>query len=122
MTLRLGSKPPFWARPGELAAAETVPDFSTILNTFLQEAEVQGGYYEIPLTLHSDSLCRLDVTVEIEFVQKQAALPGGLSEAALTFDYSTLSTGVEGLVTVRLPVGRARTAWADHRPCAGIVR
>ncbi len=129
LTLRLEGGPPFWARPGELARTETVPDFSVILNAFLTEAEAQDGYYEIPLTIHSDSLCRLDLTVEIDFVQSQAALPGGLNEAALSFDYSTLSTSPPGLVTVRLPAGarvlpgqtgaRVRGSFADSRIVCG---
>jgi hypothetical protein len=129
LTLRLGSQPPFYARPGELARAEAAPDFAVILNAFLPEAELQDGYYEIPLTLHSDSLCRVDVEVALEFVQKQAALPGGLREAALSFDYSTVSSGQKNLVTVRIPAGaqvlagqtsgRVRGSFADSRIVCG---
>ncbi|MCP4285501.1 MAG: hypothetical protein GY792_13760, partial [Gammaproteobacteria bacterium] len=129
LSLRLGSQPPFWARPGELARNETVPDFSVILNTFLAEAEVKDGYYEIPLTLHSDALCRLDVDVEIEYVQRQAALPGGISEAALAFDHSTLPLGESGVISVRLPAGvrvlpgqttaRVRGSFANSRVVYG---
>lgn len=105
LTLHLGSQPSFWARPGELAQAETVPDFSVILNTFLAETQANDGAYEIPLTLHSDTLCRLDVDVEIEFFQSKTALPGGISEAALAFDHSTLPQGEGGVISVQLPAG-----------------
>ena len=129
LTLRLDSQPSFWARPGELARAETVPDFSVILNAFLAEAQAKDGYYEIPVTLHSDSLCRLDVDVEIEFVQTQAALPDGITEAALAFDHSTLPQGEGGVISVRLPAGarvlpgqttaRVRGSFANSRVVYG---
>lgn len=105
LTLHLGSQPSLWARPGDLARQETIPDFSVILNAFLTEAIPKDGYYEIPFTLHSDTLCRLDVEIALEYVQKQSALPGGVSEAALTFDYSTLSQGEDGVISAQLPAG-----------------
>jgi DNA-binding beta-propeller fold protein YncE len=105
VSLRLGGQPSFWARPGELASAENTPDFSLILNAFLSEAEAKDGFYEIPLSLHSDALCRLDVTVEIEFTQQQAALPAGVSDVALAFDHSTLPLGEAGVISVQLPPG-----------------
>jgi len=129
LTLRLGSQPPFWARPGELAQPETTPDFSVILNAFLAEAQAQDGYYELPLTLHSDSLCRLDMDVTIEFVQKQTALPDGLTETVLSFDHSTLPQGEAGVISVQLPPGarvlagqttaRVRGSFANSRVVYG---
>jgi DNA-binding beta-propeller fold protein YncE len=105
VSLRLGGQPSFWARPGELASAENTPDFSLILNAFLPEVEAKDGFYEIPLSLHSDALCRLDVAVEIEFTQQQAALPAGVNDVALAFDHSTLPLGEAGVISVQLPPG-----------------
>jgi DNA-binding beta-propeller fold protein YncE len=105
LTLRLESQPSFWARPGELTHSESAPDFSVILNAFLAEASVENGYYIIPLTLHSDTLCRVNVDVDIAFIQKLPALPGGISEVALEFDHSTLPKGESGVISVELPAG-----------------
>lgn len=125
LSLRLGSQPPFWARPGELARSETVPDFSEVLNAFLTEAKARDGYYEILLTLHSDSLCRLTATIEIDYVRKTSALPGGLAEARLKFDYGTVAAATDPRVVVRIPAGakvlagetraRVRGSFADSR-------
>jgi DNA-binding beta-propeller fold protein YncE len=105
VTLRLGQQPAFFARPGELAQQETCPDFSLILQNFLVGAQVKDGFYEIPLTVHSDTICRLNVTVEVEYVQEQSPLPDGLQQATLTFDHS--STAKPGTVNleVSIPAG-----------------
>ena len=61
LTVRLGKMAPFWARPGELAAPDTSPDFAALLQAFLATAAFENGYYLVPLVVHSDTLARLSV-------------------------------------------------------------
>lgn len=105
LQVRLGDLAPFWVRLGELATAATSPDFSPVLNFFLTSLEARDGYFRIPLTIHSDSLCRLAATLSIDFVIEQAVLPPHLDEVNLSFDYATLPGAEESLLTVRLPRG-----------------
>lgn len=102
---RLGEMAPFWVRLGELARAETSPDFAEVLNFFLTSAEVRDGYYQIPLLVHSDSLARLDLRLDIDYVIEQPVLPPHLAEVNLPYDFSTLPGVAEGLLQVRLPAG-----------------
>jgi hypothetical protein len=105
LTLRLGQEPPFYARPGELASAETCPDFARILQAFLTGAEVVDGFYRIPVVVHSDSVGRLDVRVELEFVEEVNALDDDLKQAVMSFDHGSAARSGSGSMSVRLPAG-----------------
>ncbi len=105
LTLRLGQDPPFYARPGELASAETCPDFARILQAFLGTATVVDGFYEIPLVVHSDTIGRLDVRVELEFVEEVNPLGNDLKQAVISFDHGSAARTGSGGMTVRLPAG-----------------
>lgn len=105
LQLRLGQMAPFWVRLGELSQSETSPDFSAVLNFFLQSAPVENGHYRVPLVLRSESLARLKVTIDITYVVETSVLPPHLSEVCLPYDFSTLPDTVEGLLTLRLPRG-----------------
>ena len=86
MNARLGSMPPFWIRVGEMTQAETSPDFAPILQTFLATAQVENGYYNIPLVLHSDAITRLSAEVEVEYLVEQSIGPVGINDVVLVFD------------------------------------
>ncbi|MCB0090557.1 MAG: hypothetical protein KDE54_21790, partial [Caldilineaceae bacterium] len=107
VNVRLGQLAPFWTRVGEMTTPAVSTDFADVLQTFLADADMENGFYLLPLTLHSDLLARLDVDVEIEYMAQQSLLPNGLSETKLQFDYSTTAdaqspnTNIE----VTLPVG-----------------
>jgi hypothetical protein len=103
LSVRLGQMPPFWTRPGDMTTAETSPDFSTVLNAFLAEAQAKDGFHALPLVVHSDTLTRLDVQVDVEYVLEQPVLPPHLPEASLTFGFSTQPGIDTSLMTVRLP-------------------
>lgn len=105
LLVRLGQMPPFWVRLGELAGVATSPDFSEVLNFFLTTLEAKDGYYQIPLTIHSDTLARLEATLAVDYIIEQAVLPPHLDEVNLPFDYGTLPGAADSLLTVRLPRG-----------------
>lgn len=104
VSLSLRGQSPFFFRSGEMTRAESVPDFSEVLGAFLAEAQSEGGFYEIPLVVHSDSIARLAVSVEIEYVVEQSLLDGPLDQAGLTFGAATLPQSQPAL-TARIPSG-----------------
>ena len=103
LTVKLGQTPPFWVRVGELATAETSPDFADVLNSFLLTASKENGYYQIPIVIHSDTLARLDIELNIDYVLEQAVLPPHLPEVTFPYNFSTLPGLDEKLTTVALP-------------------
>jgi hypothetical protein len=105
ISLRLADKPPFWMRLGELAASQTSPDFAAVLNAFLADASVKDGYYEIPFVVHSDTIARLDVLLDIDYVIEEPVLPSYLPEITLPYSYGSLPGASEDLLTVKLPRG-----------------
>jgi hypothetical protein len=111
VSVRLGDKPPFWMRLGELASSQTSPDFAAVLNAFLTDAAVQDGYYQIPFVMHSDTIARLDVQLDIDYVIEESVLPSYLPEITLPYGYSSLPGVHESLLAVRLP--------RDAKPVSG---
>jgi hypothetical protein len=103
LTVKLGQMPPFWVRVGELAVVDTSPDYADTLNTFLDTAPNENGYYQIPFIIHTDTLGRLDVELDIDYVMEQAVLPPHLPEVILPYNFSTLPGADEKLTTVALP-------------------
>jgi hypothetical protein len=103
LSVRLGQMPAFWTRLGELTAAESSPDFAAVLTAFLATAAVEQGYYALPFVIHSDTIARLDVTVEIDYIMQQAVLPPHLPEVTLPYTFSTQPGISPDLLTVNLP-------------------
>lgn len=105
VSLSLEGLAPFWTQVGEMTEAKEVPDFSDLLQAFLETAEVENGFYVLPFLLHSDTIARLDVNIEIAYVREEKVLPDHLSEVRLPYDYSSMPDTQEGLLQVRLPAG-----------------
>jgi hypothetical protein len=103
LTVKLGQTPPFWVRIGELASEDTSPDFAEALNAFLLSAPNENGYYQIPFVIHSDTLARLNVELNIEYVIEKAILPPHLPDITLPYNFSTLPGADEALTTVAIP-------------------
>ncbi|HEX8134725.1 MAG TPA: helix-hairpin-helix domain-containing protein [Actinomycetes bacterium] len=135
VTVRLGLLPPLLTVLGELTLPRAGPDLAAVLRAFLAGATVADGAYVVPLVVHSDAVCELDVTVEVEFTRRQALLPGGLREALLPFGLGRAPTAGAGLLAAALPpgakvvrgatAGRATGAFEAsrivHEPPAGAV-
>jgi hypothetical protein len=86
VSVQLGTMAPFWTRTGEMTQAETSPDFAPVLQVFLATAEVENGFYIVPLVLHSDAVTRLSTELEVEYLVEQLFDPSGVKEVSLVFD------------------------------------
>jgi hypothetical protein len=86
VTLRLGAMAPFWTRVGEMTQSELSPDFTPVLQAFLATAQVENGYYNIPLVLHSDAVTRLSAEVEVEYLVERSIGPVDVNDVVLVFD------------------------------------
>ncbi|MGH9936210.1 MAG: hypothetical protein ACREAM_08190, partial [Blastocatellia bacterium] len=105
VSLRLGQTPPFWVHLGEMLSPETTPDFAEVLQAFLADAEVENGFHVAPLTLHSDSIARLKLETEIEFVVEQQTLAAGVSEVKLEYDLSGFPKTQPDQLKIAVPAG-----------------
>jgi predicted flap endonuclease-1-like 5' DNA nuclease len=111
VSVRLGKTAPFWTRPGPLVGAAVSPDFAEVLNIFLATATIEDGFYRVPMTLHTDTIARLNLEVQLEYVIQHAVLPAHLKDATFRYAFSTLPDQPPDLTTVRLP--------ADAVPVSG---
>lgn len=105
VSMRFGETPVFWTRVGELAQVEITPDFTASLQGFLADAKIENGFYVVPLVLHSDTIARLKVELEVEFLVEQSALPAGLGEVTLPYDFDGLPKTTPELLTITAPAG-----------------
>ncbi len=103
LRLHPGNQPPIWNRPGELTAPQTSPEIGAALQALLAETAAENGYYAIPLSLHSDTLGRIRMTVEIDYVMEAELLPAGLEETTLPFGHETLPDSDPDVLQVTLP-------------------
>src|SRR5205085_1726642 len=71
VSLRLGELSPFWTQLGEMTQAKTTPDFAAVLQAALTNAKIENGFYDLPFVVHSDTIARLKVELEIEFLGQE---------------------------------------------------
>ncbi len=114
VSLGLGSLPPFWIHLGDMIEAQTSSDFAEFLQAFLSDAKVQNGSSVVPLVIHSDSLTRLNIDLEIEYSLQQNALKQGLHEVVLPYRYNGAAEADSDLMTINIP--------ADTRVIPGETR
>jgi GH25 family lysozyme M1 (1,4-beta-N-acetylmuramidase) len=124
VNVRVGQLPPFWVQTGELATQITSSDFAKVLNALLATLQAQNGYYAIPFVIHSDTIACMDVSVDIEYIFDQAALPPHLSEINLPYTFNRLpdvdtSLSSPSQPSVNLPDGAAPVAGACSAQISG---
>lgn len=129
VSLRVGELPPFWTHVGEMTLPETTPDFAAVLQAALTTAKVENGFYDLAITIHSDSIARLKVELEIEVLAQQEVLPQAVPEVVLPFDVSTLAKSSAAELSIEVPLNsrvvhgqtsaRVRGAFAETRIAYG---
>jgi len=107
VTLRFGKRLPFWSKTGELAVATTTTDITDAVKLALADAPVTNGFYAIPLIVHSDTLGRLAVTLDVEYFGVAPLVPAGLREVVLAYDYATTAKQDANVLQATLPAGAA---------------
>jgi DNA-binding beta-propeller fold protein YncE len=103
VTVRVGTLGPFYTHNGDLPTADTASDFSAVLQAYLTQAKIDNGFYVIPFTLHSDTLCRLDLGLNVEFVSQANLQPADIKEVLVPFDFNTLPKTEGSPLSINLP-------------------
>lgn len=103
VSLRTGDLGPFWTHLGDMTQEETTPDFAAVLQGFLAKAAVENGFYVVPFIVHSDSLGKIKVTVNTEFISQQSAIPGGLKDVVLPYDLSSVAQPQADVLQIKVP-------------------
>ncbi len=111
VTLALSGRPALLFIAGELSAARTSADFGVLLAAYLAEgAAIVDGVYQLPFVLHSDSIARLRVAIEIEYLRTTSILPPGLPEVKLAYDLATVPRAGSAPLAVALPAAAVPVA------------
>lgn len=120
VSLRFGGLPAFYTHVGDLVRAESTPDFTLALQAFLAEAKAENGFYVVPLTLHSDSIARLQIEFDVEFIAQEKVLPGGVNEVVLPFDFSRVANAEPGALQLEIPAGSRLVPRASGARVTGV--
>lgn len=114
VTLALSGRPALFFQAGELGVARTTADFGSLLAGYLAEgAPIENGAYALPFVLRSDSIARLRIAIEIEYLRTTSILPPGLPEAKLPYDLSTVPRAGSAPLEVALPAAAVPVAAAS---------
>ncbi|WP_154792420.1 helix-hairpin-helix domain-containing protein [Occultella kanbiaonis] len=103
LTLAVAGGPVFWSHFGDLTASVTTPDFSEVVTALLPGLPVANGAHVLELVLHSDSIARLDVTLDVEFTLAVAPAQVRTVRAQYAFDGVPSDDG--GRLVVAVPAG-----------------
>lgn len=109
VSLRLGSDPVFHTFLGLMTAPEESIDFANLLGEFLGSAKVENGFYDVPLTVHSDSISRLQIKISLDVQQAQKPLQN-VPESVMGFHVDAIPVGAATQFQFDLPVGSAAVA------------
>ena len=131
LTIAIEGGPVFFTHLGDLVAPVTTPDFSPVLNAMLPDLLVENGAYVVPFAVHSDTIARLDLTLDLDFTVAVEAMPAGLRSVNLPYAYDGAPVSTQSALTVALPpgmvavpgatAGRAQGAFESTRVVHGPV-
>lgn len=129
VSLRVGELAPFFTHLGELLQPETTPDFSAVLQAALTTTKVENGFYDLAIGVHTDSISRLKIDLEIEFLEQQSVLPDAVPEVAMPFDVSSVAKSPSSELNIAVPANsrivpsqtsaRVRGAFVETRVAFG---
>lgn len=103
LVLRLGTLGPAWFQVGDLREPVTTPDFGPILQAYLDRSGMTEGIVEVPFVLHSDTLARLRLTLDIDYFLTRPMLDE-VNEIALPFDVGAVPVSQPAQVAAALPL------------------
>lgn len=111
VTFGLEGRPALFFQAGELAGERATVEFGELLGIYLAESgRIENGAYSLPFVLRSDSIARLRVSIDIEYLRITSILPPGLPEAKLAYDLATAPRAGSAALEVSLPAAAVPVA------------
>ena len=110
VTVAAAGGPVFFTHFGELVDPVTTPDFADLLRTLLPETELVNGAYAVPFVLHSDSIARLDLSLELDLEIAADAMPEGLASVQAPYALDGTPATAQARLAVSVPPGMVAVA------------
>ncbi len=130
VTVAIEGGPVFFTHFGDLVATVTTPDFSGVLSAMLPGLTVDGACI-VPFVVHSDTIARLDLILELDFAVAVDAMPSGLARVNASYAYDGAPVSARSALSVAVPpgmvavpgvtTGRAQGAFESSRVVYGPV-
>ncbi|MHB1290269.1 MAG: helix-hairpin-helix domain-containing protein, partial [Georgenia sp.] len=130
VSLAVAGGPVFFSHFGDLVEPVTTPDVADLLQALLPDLDIEHGCHVVSFVLHSDSITRLDVTLDLELELAVAATPPGVRTVVAPYRYDGAPVA-GGHLAVAVPhgmvavpgetAGRVQGAFAATRVVHGQV-
>ncbi|QWF20168.1 helix-hairpin-helix domain-containing protein [Nocardioides sp. LMS-CY] len=131
VTVAVEGGPVFFTHLGDLMDPVTTPDFADLLQGLLADLDVENGCVVVPFVLHSDTIARLDLVLEIDYAIEAGGLPDGVASAQAQYAFGGAPVAGQGALSVTAPpglvavaggtTGRVQGAFAETRVVFGAV-
>ncbi|WP_407343257.1 helix-hairpin-helix domain-containing protein [Pengzhenrongella phosphoraccumulans] len=105
LTLAVEGGPVFFTHLGDLVDPATTGDFSDLLNAMLPKLDVENGCHVVPFLLHSATISRLDLALEIDYTIAVSGSPDGVRTVAAPYRYDGTPVAGQGTLSVTVPPG-----------------
>src|SRR5262249_12037580 len=105
VTVAVDGGPVFFTHLGELVQPVTTPDFSALLQALLPDQPVDNGQRVVTFVIHSGSIARLDLDLDVEYTVAVDAMPAGVASVTAAYAYDGVPAGSQGRLTVAVPPG-----------------
>jgi hypothetical protein len=105
VTMVIVGGPSFWTYFGDLVDRVTTPDFAPLLQEALAAAPVEHGHHVVGFLVHSDSIARLDVCLDIDLVVTASAAPEGVDQVSLPYSFGSTPESSSAALAVSMPTG-----------------
>ncbi|MGH9250994.1 MAG: helix-hairpin-helix domain-containing protein, partial [Acidimicrobiales bacterium] len=131
VTIAVEVGPVFFTHFGDLVNPVETPDFSAVLQALLPDLDVVNGHYVVPFVVHSDTIARLDLELDLEFTVAVSATPPGLTSVQTPYRHDGVPATAQGQLALTVPpgmvavpgrtAGRAQGAFESTRVVYGPV-
>lgn len=110
VTLAVEGGPVFFTHFGDLVDPVTTPDLADVLQAMLADLDVENGCFVVPFVLHSDTIARIDVDLELELGVAVSAAPPGVRTVQAPYRFDGTPVADAGRLAVRVPPGMVAVA------------
>ncbi|GAA1954114.1 helix-hairpin-helix domain-containing protein [Amycolatopsis minnesotensis] len=103
VTLAVDGGPVFFTHFGALVEPVSTPDFADLLQAMLPRLDLAHGHHVVPFVLHSDTIARLDLVLDLEFAVETGAMPDGTARMRVPYTFDGAPSG--GRAALAVPAG-----------------
>jgi DNA-binding beta-propeller fold protein YncE len=112
VSLAFAGGPTFFFHLGPMVTPVTSPDVADLLQAALDAADVVHGHHVLRLAVHSDTIARLDVSIDLDVGLAVSATPARVGRVTLPYGFSGRPEVEGSPLSITVPPGMVAVAGA----------